>query len=436
MKENNIQKDWSEILREKAGSYNPDAPKASFSSLQEKMLAAAAAQAAKRAGVRRNIFRGTAVAASLAALITAGVLMFPDRKVPAVEIVSDQPVAEVAAPVAESAAAQVSNAVAEAAGAVAESGAAQAASPVASAAAPAKKTVPVSDARLSSGAAPAASPATSPAASVAAASDSAPASHSETALAQEFPQQDSPARDAAAGSPSSNTGSVQSDLFASLDETDARPAGSIRRQLRKFSIGASGMIAANSGKSNATRAISQNGIVITSDRYGKKYCSFGAPEVHYQYYAPVSAGLSLRYDFTDRLYAETGLRFTYLTTSVTPSGAHQDLLYAGISLGIGCRIAGFGNFDLYGSAYGMPSKCVWGRAGTSFPVNISGIRDIPIMWSAGVAPGIQYNFGPLLGIYAEPTLSYYFKNDNAPQTLYKEKPFYFTLNIGVRFNLQ
>ena len=169
------------------------------------------------------------------------------------------------------------------------------------------------------------------------------------------------------------------------------------------------MIAANSGKSNATRAISQNGIVITSDRYGKKYCSFGAPEVHYQYYAPVSAGLSLRYDFTDRLYAETGLRFTYLTTSVTPSGAHQDLLYAGIPLGIGCRIAGF---------------------------NISDIRDIPIMWSAGVAPGIQYNFGPLLGIYAEPTLSYYFKNDNAPQTLYKEKPFYFTLNIGVRFNLQ
>ena len=83
----------------------------------------------------------------------------------------------------------------------------------------------------------------------------------------------------------------------------------------------------------------------------------------------------------------------------------------------------------------MPSKCVWGRAGTSYPANISNIGDIPVLWSAGIAPGLQYNFGDLVGIFAEPTLSYYFKNEKAPQTLYKEQPFYFTLNIGVRFNL-
>ena len=521
MKKNNIQKDWSDILREKAGGYAPDAPQCSFDSLKEKMLAAGAAVAAgahgaadgsvagavdgaadgavseaasgaasevagavgaKRFNLRRNILRGTAVAASLAAVITLGVLMLNDGKI------SDR---EKASTVAESVTAQEVKSVSsqDAENAVSDNALAETAStkenaiaevvpvkePAVADAVSAEKTavtkdVPAKGSSISKANETATRPtheksvavsetALADASTIAnkaesgreqsASTQSVQTKESETrdsapkrTALQENAHQDAADKDAVKESatgtesaPKTATGTLQQDLFASLDETDAKPSGSIRSQLKRFSVGASGILAANSSKTSTKRAISQNGIAVTADKYGKKYYSFGAPEIHYEYSAPVSAGISLRYDITNRLYAETGLRFTYLTTRVTPSEARQDLLFAGIPVGIGCRIASFGNLDLYGSAYGMPAKCVWGREGTSFPANISGIRDIPILWSAGVAPGVQYNFGSLVGIYAEPTLSYYFKNEDAPQTLYKENPFYFTLNIGVRFNL-
>ena len=55
MKENNIQKDWSELLREKAGSYAPETPQVGFSAIKEKMLAAGAA-ASKKVAMRRKVF--------------------------------------------------------------------------------------------------------------------------------------------------------------------------------------------------------------------------------------------------------------------------------------------------------------------------------------------------------------------------------------------
>ena len=161
----------------------------------------------------------------------------------------------------------------------------------------------------------------------------------------------------------------------------------------------------------------------------------GSPELNYHYTAPVSGGISLRYHLTNQFYAETGLRFTYLRTWVSPTGAHQNLLYAGIPVGLGYKFLNTTHFDLYGSVYGMASKCIMGRESTNFPSNYTKLGEIPVMFSAGIAPGAEYRFNNLIGIYAEPTLSWYFKNDKAPQTLYKENPLYFTLNIGLRFNL-
>ena len=41
----------------------------------------------------------------------------------------------------------------------------------------------------------------------------------------------------------------------------------------------------------------------------------------------------------------------------------------------------------------------------------------------------------LLGIYAEPGFSYYFDNGSFVETVYRERPFNFSLSLGLRFNL-
>ena len=215
------------------------------------------------------------------------------------------------------------------------------------------------------------------------------------------------------------------------------PVKPIRKQLRRFSIGASGFLANSSvGSGNVNADSSPKGMVVYTDRNGKVFYSYGAPTVRYYHSAPISGGISLRYSFTDRFYAETGVRLTYLHTWISPSGASQDLLFAGIPVGVGCNFLSLGNFDLYGSLYGMPSKCVWGHSYSNFPSNYSKLSDIPVMWSTGAAVGASYSFTRLLSLFAEPTISYYFTGDDAPQTIYKENPWYFTLNVGLRFNLQ
>lgn len=439
MKENNIKKDWSELLREKAGSYAPETPQVSFSAIKEKMLAAGAA-ASRKVALRRKVFGGLGIAASLAALITAGVLLAPDGK-KALEPGEKTAVAEADVVAAKT------DVVTPEADAVADN---NIVTPAAS------EPIHI----VSGGPAVAdASPISNRQDKRAIENNFAAEEEPEEALPgdigdsipmdaitpEEQAADEVPTSDSNPATVTTETGSAQGSEISqkpahTIYDITAEPAAKakpVRKQLQRFSVGANGLIASNAGTndSKGDRAL-PNGMMITTDKYGNKYYSFGAPEIHYRYSAPVSAGLSLRYNITNQLYAETGLRFTYLNTWVEPSRARQDLLFAGIPLGIGCTLFDLGNFDIYGSAYGMPSKCIWGREGPSFPANISGIEDIPLMWSAGIAPGVQYTFGNLVSLYAEPTLSYYFKNSKAPQTLYKENPLYFTVNVGVRFNLE
>lgn len=56
----------------------------------------------------------------------------------------------------------------------------------------------------------------------------------------------------------------------------------------------------------------------------------------------------------------------------------------------------------------------------------------PLQWSVNAGAGVQYNISSMVGIYAEPGLSYYFDNGSNIETIYSEKPLNFNLNIGLR----
>ena len=57
----------------------------------------------------------------------------------------------------------------------------------------------------------------------------------------------------------------------------------------------------------------------------------------------------------------------------------------------------------------------------------------PVQWSVEGGLGIQYHFTPSFSIYAEPSFRYYFNTGSDIRTIRQDKPFEFTLPVGLRF---
>lgn len=431
-------------VRSKLENYAPELPGGSLDEIKRKAAAALAARALKR---RRRI-AACAVAASLAAVLAVGSLIQAPSRRSGAQVAATEPLT---APQA-GASAQSADAAAAAGALPAENDLRCAGIPAqqtdapAAAGAPGKgRTAAAADLRGSlAEAIPSRMEDAAPAAGQPAADQPATDNAQQTAASLQQPAAGNPqsgAESASKASDSCDSGYSraggerpaqsrdlrQSDFPFGGDAADGRS-----RRISRFSVGASSLLAAGGYKSSANG----RGAMMSTDGEGNTYYSFGTPNISYRYSAPVSAGVSLRYDIDGRLYAETGLRFTYLNTRVEPGGARQQLLYASIPLGIGFRAATVGSWDFYALAYGMPAKCVWGREGHGFPSNITDLEDIPLMWSAGIAPGVQFSIAKGVTLYGEPTLSWYFKNERAPQNLYSENPLYFTLNVGLRFALE
>lgn len=457
MKNDNMKKDWTDLLRERLENYAPQVPEGSFEELKKKMLAAGAAAGAGAAGggsvPMRKGLRWLAVAASLAAVVAGGALLLRNGgKADVGPSGSDAVAVAESAPEENGAASQEAVAVNDSN--LAEALAANDNTPANTAPAASSKgksarsnksvkqtvsePVTVIESAPEDALADAGDVAGSKAENIYGSKSESTAEvqnqtsqNSNTVSAQPADNSDTVRESTVAAQPAGNTSNVRDIYNTTGEPSDLKPEP-VRRQLKRFSLGASGILAANAG---SNRDATPNQLAYEVDKYGNKYYSMGSPELNYHYTAPVSGGISLRYHLTNQFYAETGLRFTYLRTWVSPSGAHQNLLYAGIPVGLGYKFLNTPHVDLYGSAYGMASKCIMGRESTNFPSNYTKLGEIPVLFSAGVAPGAEYRFNSLIGIYAEPTLSWYFQNEKAPQTLYKENPLYFTLNLGLRFNL-
>ena len=73
--------------------------------------------------------------------------------------------------------------------------------------------------------------------------------------------------------------------------------------------------------------------------------------------------------------------------------------------------------------------------GSSYRTTTEGIPTHPFQLSANISAGLRYDFTPTVGIYAEPGLSYYFDDGTSLQSVYKQRPLNFNLNVGVRFTV-
>lgn len=160
---------------------------------------------------------------------------------------------------------------------------------------------------------------------------------------------------------------------------------------------------------------------------------------------PVHAGASIAYRINDRVSVETGIAYSYLSADIHEGSdsyyfaGEQSLHYVGIPVGVRVRAMSWKNFDIYVGAGFEADKCVSGTLKKSNVINgqtrddgHESISIRPLQWSVNAGAGVQYNISSMVGIYAEPGLSYYFDNGSNIETIYSEKPLNFNLNIGLR----
>lgn len=242
------------------------------------------------------------------------------------------------------------------------------------------------------------------------------------------------------------------DLWAKEDFNNVRKANS---RTSKWQIGTSATGLA--GTSVNTRSISDLIVATGSDGYdweGSPMLGIGIynqgqeVKTEYKHHLPVRIGLNIAYALADRLSLESGVSYTRLSsdmkdgTSTNFISGSQNLDYVGIPLSLKYKALSYGAFDLYAATGILAEQCVNGKTSKDFVIegNIKkteqqNIHSRPLQLSANAAVGLQFKIADNIGIYAEPGLSYFFDDNSSLNTIYKEKPLNFNLNIGFRYEI-
>lgn len=161
---------------------------------------------------------------------------------------------------------------------------------------------------------------------------------------------------------------------------------------------------------------------------------------------PFRAGITFAYRISKNLSIESGLSYSLLTSDFSEGSdknlisTRQSLHYLGIPINVRYNFLSWNRLDFYGSAGVIAEQCISAKQNTDYVldnrIEISETENIdekPLQFSADISAGIQFNFSSLIGIYIEPGAVYHFKNRSELQTIYKDRPFDFNLNIGLRF---
>lgn len=164
------------------------------------------------------------------------------------------------------------------------------------------------------------------------------------------------------------------------------------------------------------------------------------------HHMPVKFGLTFMYRFNKSLGIETGLQYVNLKSDIKYGSsntmfreARQTLHYLGIPVNLKYTPLNWKRLSVYLSAGLTFEKCVYGsvkgmvRSGNG--TESVRIKERPFQISANAAAGVQFALTDYLGIYAEPGVGYYFDDGSSLCTIYKDKPWNFNLNLGVRFSV-
>lgn len=164
-----------------------------------------------------------------------------------------------------------------------------------------------------------------------------------------------------------------------------------------------------------------------------------------RHHVPLVICLSVNKQLTSRWNVETGLRYTFLRSDyfmeseLMEKETIQRIHYIGVPIKFNYHILTHNGLSLYGQGGGALDIPVYGTQyiweySTQFETKNKDILNIhaPLQWSVEGGLGIQFHIKPSFSIYAEPSLRYYFKTGSDVKTIHQDKPFEFTIPIGLR----
>ncbi len=230
--------------------------------------------------------------------------------------------------------------------------------------------------------------------------------------------------------------------------TDNATAYISKKKLPKVSIGVSGgqglanrnqiqiyqlrMASAYQGPRDYTSNEKQRDSILTEKPLDN--ILVGNEEYSYNHRPPITFGISLGINFTQRLGLITGLDYSlYLSNKeissiVTKRNEMQQLHYLGLPLRVNYTIYSKNSFEWNAGGGIKVEKCIYAKSGTTV------LKESNFLLSALLTTGIQYNITRNLSIYCEPYCSYLFSETELP-SYRSEKPFEISAKLGIRVNL-
>ena len=164
-----------------------------------------------------------------------------------------------------------------------------------------------------------------------------------------------------------------------------------------------------------------------------------------KHHKPLRFGLSVRYVLDERWSLLSGITYSYLNSDIyvvygsTIQSAEQKLHYLGIPIAASYSIWQNDHVNIYAVAGGEIEKLVKGQLIVDRGVNhksyTESVKENRPVFSTNASAGIEYQTKNGVSLYAEPGASYHFDNGSGVRSAYTDKPWDFTINIGLRINI-
>jgi hypothetical protein len=165
-----------------------------------------------------------------------------------------------------------------------------------------------------------------------------------------------------------------------------------------------------------------------------------------QYSLPLSFGIGVKIDLTDRWSVGTGVNYTMLSRQFTgeylnvkdgsileytQSDIRNRQHYIGIPVNAYFNIISTDRIYFYTYAGGTVEKCVGNEyhileTSSLYKEKVQGVQ-----WSANLGIGVEFMFGKHVGLYLDPSARYYF-NNRQPKSIRTSQPFMVGFELGLR----
>ena len=167
-----------------------------------------------------------------------------------------------------------------------------------------------------------------------------------------------------------------------------------------------------------------------------------------RHHQPLRFGLTFRYNINQRWSLMSGLTYSKLSSELQSGSGNyyyddkQTLHFIGVPVNLAYTFWQSPKISAYLSTGALAEKNVAGRLTSNYYIDNQletttreKISMNQLQWSANAAIGLGYRISKHVGLYAEPGISYYFRNGSQLETIYSDNPFNFNLQVGLRFTL-